>query len=116
MDARTPLPRLARWVARLQPQLGEDLPDAWSGPSLVGRVVASRPLFVSRSLRGIFRVTWGVAAEWPNADLQDFPYAFRPFQIPAPPSNASLCALACVTRLPGGTLRVSHTLPPMVEP
>ena len=32
----------------------------------------------------------------------------------APPISCRL--LACVTLLPGGTLRVSHTLPPMVDP
>ena len=37
-------------------------------------------------------------------------------QIPAPPSNDSLSALACVIVLPGGTLWVSQTLPPIEEP
>ena len=36
--------------------------------------------------------------------------------MPAPPSNTSLRTCACVMLLPGGTLRVSQTLPPMVEP
>ncbi len=34
----------------------------------------------------------------------------------APPSVAPSCDRACITRLPGGTLRVSHTLPPIVAP
>jgi hypothetical protein len=37
-------------------------------------------------------------------------------QIPAPPSNDSRSAFACVIVLPGGTLRVSQTLPPIYEP
>ncbi len=44
------------------------------------------------------------------------PCPLIPTQIPAPPSNTSLRACACVTLLPGGTLRVSQTLPPMVDP
>ncbi len=37
-------------------------------------------------------------------------------QIPPPPSNTSLRACTWVTLDPGGTLRVSQTLPPIVEP
>ena len=37
-------------------------------------------------------------------------------QIPAPSSKVSLRACACVTLLPGGTSRVSQTLPPIDEP
>ena len=37
-------------------------------------------------------------------------------QIPAPSSNASYLAFAWVMMLPGGTSRVSQTLPPIDEP
>ncbi|MNT00882.1 hypothetical protein D3C72_1353280 [compost metagenome] len=37
-------------------------------------------------------------------------------QPPSPQSGMSLTRLACVTLLPGATLRVSQTLPPMVDP
>jgi hypothetical protein len=37
-------------------------------------------------------------------------------QIPAPLSNSSLRTCAWLMTLPGGTLRVSQTLPPMLEP
>ena len=36
--------------------------------------------------------------------------------MPPPSSNASVRTFAWVMWLPGGTLRVTHTLPPMTEP
>ena len=40
----------------------------------------------------------------------------RTTQMPEPPSNRSSRTRAWVMRLPAGTPRVSHTLPPMLEP
>jgi hypothetical protein len=51
---------------------------------------------------------WGAPEEY---DFQN-----RTVQIPPPLSKTSLRACNWVTLLPGGTLRVSQTLPPIVDP
>jgi hypothetical protein len=52
-----------------------------------------------------------------EVDLSNVPPSeFLGLQIPPPSSNASPRASACVTLLFGGTSRVSHTFPPLVEP
>jgi hypothetical protein len=44
------------------------------------------------------------------------PLSVRGTQIPVPPSKVSVRLCACVMRLPGGTLCVTQTLPPMLDP